>query len=91
MENYGKLFHQRFRFKCQHHAKSDILERHGPFVGIMGSSTGATVAAIVTSLLQKRRSICNFNLTVTMSEYYLGACSRSPLDGVCYLSERVST
>ncbi|CRL30070.1 unnamed protein product [Penicillium camemberti] len=42
----------------------------------MGSSTGATVAAIVTSLLQKRRSICNFNPTVTMPDEI------TP-DGVC--------
>ncbi|CAG8902028.1 unnamed protein product [Penicillium egyptiacum] len=42
---------------------SDILERHGPFTGIMGFSTGAALASIVTSLLEKRRSICNFNMT----------------------------
>ncbi|KAJ5237892.1 hypothetical protein N7489_007983 [Penicillium chrysogenum] len=42
---------------------SDILERHGPFIGIMGFSTGACLAAIVTSLLEKRRSICSFNFT----------------------------
>lgn len=32
---------------------SDILERHGPFIGIMGSSTGATVAAVVTFFFKK--------------------------------------
>ncbi|CAI7629381.1 unnamed protein product [Penicillium glandicola] len=42
---------------------SDILERHGPFIGIMGFSTGASLAAVVTSLLETRRSICNFNIT----------------------------
>lgn len=49
---------------------SGILERHGPFIGIMGFSTGATMAAIVTSLLEKRRSICNFNITVSTPKYW---------------------
>jgi hypothetical protein len=30
-----------------------ILEKHGPFVGIIGFSTGAAVAAIITSLLER--------------------------------------
>ncbi|KAJ5783725.1 uncharacterized protein N7518_009402 [Penicillium psychrosexuale] len=42
---------------------SDILERHGPFIGIIGFSSGADVAAIVTSVLEKKVSICNFNIT----------------------------
>lgn len=31
----------------------DILDEHGPFIGIIGFSTGAAIAAIVTSLLEK--------------------------------------
>lgn len=33
----------------------DILAKHGPFDGIIGFSTGATVAAIITSLLEGNR------------------------------------
>jgi hypothetical protein len=33
----------------------NILEAHGPFDGIVGFSTGATVAAIITSLLEDTR------------------------------------
>ncbi|KAJ5360795.1 Serine hydrolase FSH [Penicillium concentricum] len=42
---------------------SDIfhyLDENGPFLGIMGFSMGAATAAIVASLLEKRRSIGNF-------------------------------
>ena len=48
---------------------SEILERHGPFIGIIGFSSGAAVAAIVKSLLEKKGPICNFNLTVSALEY----------------------
>lgn len=33
----------------------DVLEKHGPFDGVIGFSTGATIAAIVTSLLEGNR------------------------------------
>lgn len=33
----------------------DILAKHGPFDGIIGFSTGATIAAIITSLLEGNR------------------------------------
>ncbi|OQE38521.1 hypothetical protein PENCOP_c008G04901 [Penicillium coprophilum] len=36
------------------------LDENGPFLGIMGFSMGATTAAIVASLLEKRHSIHNF-------------------------------
>jgi type III secretory pathway component EscT len=58
------------------------------------------VAAIVTSLLEKRRSICSFNLTVSIAcpsilhcllvTYVFWFLARSSPDGVCYLPERVS-
>jgi hypothetical protein len=41
-----------------------FLETHGPFVGIMGFSAGATVAAIVCSLLEKQNSISGFSFNV---------------------------
>lgn len=34
----------------------EILEEYGPFVGIMGFSTGATLAAALTSILETRES-----------------------------------
>ncbi|KGO72799.1 Serine hydrolase FSH [Penicillium italicum] len=36
------------------------LEKHGPFLGLMGFSMGAATGAIVASLLEKRRTIGNF-------------------------------
>jgi hypothetical protein len=41
------------------------IDKHGPFIGVMGFSTGATVAAIITSLLEKRKSLCNFEFNVS--------------------------
>lgn len=71
---------------------SDILERHGPFIGTKGFSSGAAVAAIVIYLLEKKVSICNFNLTVSTPGYsplfvsdLWFPISRSPPDRVCYL------
>ncbi|KAB8239996.1 serine hydrolase FSH [Aspergillus flavus] len=33
----------------------DILDKHGPFVGIVGFSTGAAIAAIVASLMERQK------------------------------------
>lgn len=33
----------------------DVLAKHGPFDGVIGFSTGATIAAIITSLLEGNR------------------------------------
>lgn len=41
------------------------LDEHGPFIGIMGFSTGATIATIIASLLEKRKSIGNLPLHVS--------------------------
>jgi hypothetical protein len=41
-----------------------LLERHGPFIGIMGFSTGAALTAIITSLLEKRKPVCHFQSEV---------------------------
>lgn len=43
----------------------DILETNGPFIGVVGFSTGAALAAIITSLLEKRKSTCGFNFDVS--------------------------
>lgn len=50
-----------------------FIEAHGPFIGIMGFSTGATVAAIVCSLLEKRRSVGGlpFNVSYPMGRKFL--------------------
>ncbi|KAJ6125860.1 hypothetical protein N7471_010353 [Penicillium samsonianum] len=37
----------------------DTLDRDGPFVGIVGFSSGAAMAAIITSLLEKKPNICD--------------------------------
>lgn len=39
---------------------SRILEEDGPFIGIVGFSTGAAIAALVISLLEKNKSGFNF-------------------------------
>ncbi|KAJ5085919.1 hypothetical protein N7532_010690 [Penicillium argentinense] len=36
---------------------SEILEEHGPSVGIVGFSAGTAVAALITSLSEKRESV----------------------------------
>ncbi|KAJ5789994.1 uncharacterized protein N7518_007005 [Penicillium psychrosexuale] len=36
------------------------LEKNGPFLGVMGFSSGAAAGAIIASLLEKRHSIGNF-------------------------------
>ncbi|KAJ5751542.1 uncharacterized protein N7511_008507, partial [Penicillium nucicola] len=59
----------------------DTLDRDGPFVGIVGFSSGAAMAAIITSLLEKRRSICgitwkahhpSLSFSVCLSGFVLG-------------------
>jgi hypothetical protein len=41
------------------------MDKNGPFIGVMGFSTGATIAAIITSLLEKRKSLCNIEFNVS--------------------------
>ena len=50
-----------------------FLEANGPFIGIMGFSTGATAAAIVSSLLEKRKSMGGlpFNVSDDKGKYFL--------------------
>lgn len=42
----------------------DTLDRHGPFSGIVGFSSGAAMAAIITSLLEKRKNVCGIKWKV---------------------------
>jgi hypothetical protein len=51
----------------------NILEAHGPFDGIVGFSTGATMAAIITSLLEdiQRMPACVEKLTVRCPVFYI--------------------
>ncbi|KAJ5108354.1 hypothetical protein N7456_005029 [Penicillium angulare] len=53
-----------------------FLDSHGPFIGIMGFSSGATVAATVASLLEKRRSIGNlrFNASHPPLDFVVSVC-----------------
>ncbi|KAJ5318274.1 hypothetical protein N7476_004694 [Penicillium atrosanguineum] len=37
----------------------DALDQNGPFIGMIGFSSGAAMTAIVTSILEKRRTICD--------------------------------
>lgn len=43
---------------------ASILESHGPFIGVMGFSTGAALAAITASLLERKKSVCDFQFEV---------------------------
>jgi predicted esterase len=43
---------------------SKILEENGPFIGIVGFSTGAAVAALISSLLEKKESASGFRSSV---------------------------
>ncbi|KAJ5154938.1 Serine hydrolase FSH [Penicillium coprophilum] len=50
------------------------LDENGPFLGIMGFSMGAAMAAVVASLLEKRHSIATFqfNFVVAVCGFALG-------------------
>ncbi|KAJ6017447.1 hypothetical protein N7451_000826 [Penicillium sp. IBT 35674x] len=52
----------------------DILETEGPFIGVVGFSTGAALAAIITSLLEKRKSVCGFNFDTTHPPLKFAVC-----------------
>jgi hypothetical protein len=43
----------------------DALDQRGPFSGVIGFSSGAAMTAIVTSMLEKRETICNIPWKVT--------------------------
>ena len=43
----------------------DELDRNGPFIGMIGFSSGAAMTAIVTSMLEKRKTICDIQWEVS--------------------------
>lgn len=46
-----------------------FLDQNGPFIGIMGFSAGAAIAAAVASLLEKRKSIGSLPFNVSPFDY----------------------
>ncbi|KAJ5986982.1 hypothetical protein N7451_011347 [Penicillium sp. IBT 35674x] len=51
-----------------------ILEEYGPFIGIMGFSTGATIAAALTSILEKRESDLQAPFEITHPPFRFAVC-----------------
>lgn len=49
----------------------DTLEQNGPFIGIVGFSSGAAMTAIIASLLEKRETIYGKKLGVSLSSLHL--------------------
>lgn len=45
-----------------------FMDIHGPFIGIMGFSTGACIGAIIASLLEKRESVGNLRFDVSLTD-----------------------
>lgn len=54
-----------------------VLQEYGPFIGIMGFSTGATIAAALTSILEMRES--RFEAPFEVRKYQLLICSTQVL------------
>ncbi|KAJ5659726.1 hypothetical protein N7507_006177 [Penicillium longicatenatum] len=52
----------------------DILEKYGPFMGVVGFSSGASLAAVVTSILEKRKSVGGFNFDITHPPFKFAVC-----------------
>ncbi|KAJ5936744.1 hypothetical protein N7466_003194 [Penicillium verhagenii] len=53
---------------------SDLLQTRGPFTGIIGFSTGACVTAILASLLEKKRPVCNLPFNTTHPPLKFAVC-----------------
>jgi hypothetical protein len=47
------------------------MEQHGPFTGIIGFSAGASLTAVITSLLEKKKPLCGFPSMVSFPQGYL--------------------
>ncbi|KAJ5370012.1 uncharacterized protein N7496_006104 [Penicillium cataractarum] len=52
----------------------DTLERKGPFIGIVGFSSGAAMAALVTSILEKREPMCGLSRKTSHSPFQFTIC-----------------
>ncbi|KAJ5752552.1 hypothetical protein N7520_009469 [Penicillium odoratum] len=48
-----------------------VLERYGPFIGIKGFSTGAALAAVLSSMLEKRETYCEVPFQVRQMHWFL--------------------
>ena len=51
----------------------DTLDREGPFAGIVGFSSGAAMAAIIASLLEKKEFVCNIPWKVNSPLYSMAS------------------
>ncbi|KAJ5726220.1 uncharacterized protein N7483_007577 [Penicillium malachiteum] len=52
----------------------DLLHKHGPFIGIIGFSTGAALAAITASLLEQDRRVRNSCFEVRHPPLHFAVC-----------------
>ncbi|KAJ5642307.1 hypothetical protein N7490_006307 [Penicillium lividum] len=63
----------------------DTLDQKGPFCGILGFSSGAAMATIVTSLLEKRKTICDMPWKTRHPPLLFAIClSGFMLENSCY-------
>ncbi|KAJ5628160.1 hypothetical protein N7490_010388 [Penicillium lividum] len=51
-----------------------VLERYGPFIGIIGFSTGAALAAVLSSMLEKRETYCDVPFQITHPPFGFAVC-----------------
>ncbi|KAJ6117940.1 hypothetical protein N7523_005691, partial [Penicillium sp. IBT 18751x] len=73
----------------------DALDQRGPFSGMIGFSSGAAMTAIVTSMLEKRKTICDIPWKTYHPQLRFAIClSGFKLRNQCYeafYSPRIST
>ncbi|OQD78053.1 hypothetical protein PENANT_c093G03996 [Penicillium antarcticum] len=63
----------------------DTLEQDGPFSGIVGFSSGAAMTAIVTSMLEKKHTVCGVPWERRHSQLQFAIClSGFKLENKCY-------
>ncbi|KAJ5142501.1 uncharacterized protein N7515_001288, partial [Penicillium bovifimosum] len=63
----------------------DTLEQDGPFSGMVGFSSGAAMPAIVTSMLEKRQTVCGIPWARRYSQLQFAIClSGFKLQNKCY-------
>ncbi|KAJ5915555.1 hypothetical protein N7466_011488 [Penicillium verhagenii] len=51
-----------------------VVEEYGPFIGIVGFSTGAAIAAAITSILEKRESLDGVPFEITHPPLQFAVC-----------------
>ncbi|KAJ5637974.1 hypothetical protein N7490_007853 [Penicillium lividum] len=52
----------------------EILEKNGPFIGVVGFSMGGAMAAVLASFLEKRESLCGFKFETTHPPFKFAVC-----------------